>query len=56
MNRNKKLPVVTVAHRDEAARLAELPAGAHGRAGGLAGAINDGLMAFARRAWPSSHS
>jgi hypothetical protein len=26
VNRNKKLPVITVAHRDEATRLAELPA------------------------------
>jgi putative transposase len=43
---NKKLPVVTVAERDEAARLAELPAEATVALQDLAGAIKDGLMAF----------
>ena len=42
----KKLPVVTVAERDEAARLAELPAEATVALEDLAGAIKDGLMAF----------
>ena len=42
----KKLPVVTVAERDEAARLAELPAEATVALQDLAGAIKDGLMAF----------
>ena len=42
----KKLPVVTVAKRDEAARLAELPAEATVALQDLAGAIKDGLMAF----------
>ena len=46
MNRNKKLPVVTVAHRDEAARLAELPAEATVAMQDVAAAIKDGLMAF----------
>ncbi len=42
----KKLPVVTVAERDEAARLADLPAEATVALQDLAGAIKDGLMAF----------
>ncbi|MGB7053457.1 MAG: transposase [Acidimicrobiales bacterium] len=42
----KKLPVVTVAGRDEAARLADLPAEATVALQDLAGAIKDGLMAF----------
>src|SRR5271165_1950448 len=42
----KKLPVVTVAERDEAARLAGLPAEANLALQDLAGAIKDGLMAF----------
>jgi transposase-like protein len=42
----KKLPVVTVAERDEAARLAELPAEATVALQDLAGTIKDGLMAF----------
>ncbi|MGO9333653.1 MAG: transposase [Acidimicrobiales bacterium] len=42
----KKLPVVTIAERDEAARLAELPAEATVALQDLAGAIKDGLMAF----------
>jgi putative transposase len=46
VNRNKKLPVVAVAHRDEAARLAELPAEATVAPQDVAAAIKDGLMAF----------
>ncbi|MGH9046945.1 MAG: IS256 family transposase [Acidimicrobiales bacterium] len=46
MKRKKKLPVVTVAHRDEAARLAELPAEATVALQDVAAAIKDGLMAF----------
>jgi putative transposase len=46
VNRTKKLPVVTVAHRDEAARLAELPAEATVALQDVAQAIKDGLMAF----------
>ena len=42
----KKLPVVTVAVRDEAARLADLPAEATVALQDLAGTIKDGLMAF----------
>ncbi len=42
----KKLPVVTVAEREEAARLAELPAEATVALHDLAGAIKDGFMAF----------
>jgi putative transposase len=42
----KKIPVVTVAERDEAARLADLPAEATVALEDLAGAIKDGLMAF----------
>ena len=42
----KKLPVVTVAARDEAARLADLPAEATVALQDLAGAIKDGFMAF----------
>ena len=42
----KKLPVMTVAARDEAARLAELPAEATFALPDLASAIKDGLMAF----------
>jgi len=42
----KKLPVVTVAERDEAMRLADLPAEATLALQDLAGAIRDGLMAF----------
>ncbi len=42
----KKLPVVTVAERDEAARLADLPAEATVALEDLAGAIKDGFMAF----------
>ncbi len=42
----KKLPVVTVAARDEAARLADLPAEATVALEDLAGAIKDGFMAF----------
>ncbi len=42
----KKLPVVTVAERDEAARLAGLPAGVAVALEDVAGAIKDGLMAF----------
>ena len=42
----KKLPVVSIAERDEAARLAELPAEATVALQDLAGAIKDGLMAF----------
>jgi putative transposase len=42
----KKLPVVTVAHRDEAARLAELPAEATFALKDVTEAIKDGLMAF----------
>ena len=42
----KKLPVVTVAERDEAARLAELPVEATVALHDLAGAIKDGFMAF----------
>jgi hypothetical protein len=42
----KKLPVVTVAHRDEAARLAQLPAEATIAMQDVAEAIKDGLMAF----------
>ncbi len=42
----KKLPVVTVAERDEAARLADLPAEATVALQDLAGTIKDGLMAF----------
>jgi hypothetical protein len=46
VNRNKKLPVVTVAPRDEAARLADLPAEATVALQDVAAAIKDGLMAF----------
>jgi len=42
----KKLPVVTVAERDEAARLADLQAEATLALGDVAAAIKDGLMAF----------
>ena len=42
----KKLPVVTVAERDEAARLAQLPAEATVALQDLAASIKDGLMAF----------
>ena len=42
----KKLPVVSIAERDEAARLAELPAEATVALQDLAVAIKDGLMAF----------
>ena len=42
----KKLPVVTVAARDEAARLAELPAEATVALQDLSAAIKDGFMAF----------
>jgi len=42
----KKLPVVTVAERDEAARLADLPAEATVALGDLTASIKDGLMAF----------
>jgi hypothetical protein len=44
VNRNKKLPVVTVAHRDEAARLAELPAEATVALQDVAQAIKDGQV------------
>jgi transposase-like protein len=43
---NKKIPVVAVAERDEAARLAALPAEATIALGDVAGAIREGLMAF----------
>jgi len=46
VNRTKKLPVVTVAHRDEAARLAALPAEATIALQDIAQVIKDGLMAF----------
>jgi integrase len=42
----KKLPVVTVAERDEAARLADLPAEATVALQDLTASIKDGLMAF----------
>lgn len=42
----KKLPVVTVAKRDEASRLADLPAEATVAMDDVASAIKDGLMAF----------
>jgi transposase-like protein len=42
----KKLPVVTVAARDEATRLAELPAEATVALQDVAASIKDGLMAF----------
>lgn len=42
----KKLPVVTVAERDEASRLAQLPAEATVALQDLAASIKDGLMAF----------
>jgi putative transposase len=42
----KKLPVVTVAERDETARLADLPAEATLALQDLAGTIKDGLLAF----------
>jgi putative transposase len=42
----KKLPVVTVAERDEVTRLAELPAGATLALQDLTASIKDGLMAF----------
>jgi putative transposase len=42
----KKLPVVSIAAREEAARLADLPAEATLALQDLAGAIKDGLMAF----------
>ena len=43
----KKLPVVTVAHAEEAARLADLPLEATVALADVAGAIRDGLLAFA---------
>lgn len=46
MNRKKKLPVVTVAHRDEAARLETLSAEATVALQDVSQAIKDGLMAF----------
>ena len=46
MDRNKKLPVITVAHREEVARLAELPAEATVALQDVAQAIRDGLMAL----------
>jgi hypothetical protein len=49
----KKLPVVTVAERDEAARLAGLPASAAVALEDVAGAIKDGLMAFCCSAGPA---
>jgi putative transposase len=42
----KKLPVVTVAEREEAARLADLPATASIAMADVAGAIREGFMAF----------
>ena len=42
----KKLPVVTVAEREEAARLADLPAEATVAMADVAGAIKEGLLAF----------
>lgn len=46
MNRKKKLPVVTVAEREKAARVAELPVEASIAMADVAGAIREGLMAF----------
>ena len=46
MNRRKKLPVVRVAEREEAARVAELPAEATIAMADVAGAIREGLLAF----------
>jgi putative transposase len=46
VNRKKKLPVVRVAEREEAARVAELPMEATIAMGDVAGAIREGLMAF----------
>ena len=43
----KKLPVVTVAHEEEAARLADLPLEATVALADVAGSIRDGLLAFA---------
>jgi putative transposase len=42
----KKLPVITVAEREEAARLADLPAEATIAMADVAGAIREGLLAF----------
>lgn len=46
MNRKKKVPVVTVAAREEAARVAELPVEATIALADVAGAIKEGLMAL----------
>lgn len=46
MNRKKKVPVVTLAERDDAAVLAGLPAEATVALGDIAGAIREGLLAF----------
>lgn len=46
MNRKKKLPVVAVAEREEAARVAELPVEVSVAMADVAGAIREGLMAF----------
>jgi putative transposase len=46
VTRKKKVPVVTVAEREEAARVAELPVEATIALADVAGAIKEGLMAF----------
>jgi hypothetical protein len=46
VNRKKKVPVVNLAERNEAAALAGLPAEVSVALGDIAGAIRDGPLAF----------